>query len=45
MEASAIKLRIEFMDIVGSISVDELASNHKAVQIIQEIYEELTNET
>jgi len=31
------------MDVVGSISVDELAQNQKVTQTIREIYQELTN--
>lgn len=36
-------LRNDFMDVVGSISVDELAMNQKVVQSIREIYQELTD--
>jgi len=36
-------LRNDFMDVVGSISVDELAKNQTVVQTIREIYQELTD--
>lgn len=38
------KIRNDFMDVIGFISVDELALNQKAVQLIREIYEELSDE-
>lgn len=43
MKKNIIKLRNDFMDVVGSISVDELAQNQKVTQTIREIYQELTN--
>lgn len=43
MKKSMIKLRNEFMDVVGSISVDELAQNQRLTQTIREIYQELSN--
>jgi hypothetical protein len=43
MKKHIIQLRNEFMDVVGSISVDELAHNQKVTQTIREIYQELTN--
>lgn len=36
------QLRNDFMNVVGSISVDELASNQNVIQAIKDIYEELT---
>ncbi|GEM_PF-3307925 len=43
MKKNIIKLRNDFMDVVGSISVDELAQNQKVTQTIRDIYQELTN--
>ncbi len=43
MKKNIIQLRNDFMDVVGSISVDELAQNQKVTQTIREIYQELTN--
>ena len=39
-----IKLRREFMDVVGLITVDELIGNNGVVDAIHDIYEGLSDE-
>jgi hypothetical protein len=39
MEEYYSRIKIEFLDLCGTISVDELISNHKAVGLIKEISE------
>ncbi|MFP5386964.1 MAG: hypothetical protein ACLGHN_12860 [Bacteriovoracia bacterium] len=43
MKRKVNRLRNDFMDVVGSISLDELTTNQKLIQMIREIYQELTD--